>query len=110
MTSTLQHPFQTRPNRTLVALSIPVIVITSYSIHYTKLYENFLSRQTRLFYNYRPSPEHNKGPNNKNIYSILEGTDGNLWLGTKAGLNYFDRKKNSFHYYQHDPGDRNNFV
>ncbi len=37
---------------------------------------------------------------------MTEDKDGNLWIGTDGGgLNFFDRKKNEFTSYQHDPNN-----
>ena len=33
---------------------------------------------------------------NNRINAIVEGADGNLWIGTNNGLNYFNKKTNSF--------------
>ncbi len=39
------------------------------------------------------------------VYTIHEEPDGDLWLGTLRGLDYFDRESNTFTHYLHDPED-----
>jgi len=42
------------------------------------------------------------------IFSIMEGQDGSLWLGTlNGGLGKFDRQTEEFTFYQNDPNDPN---
>lgn len=52
---------------------------------------------------YRPTGEMNEisGPI---VSNVVEDSIGNLWICTDgAGLNYFDRQKNSFTHFKHDP-------
>lgn len=55
-----------------------------------------------------------KGPINNHINNIYEDKAGNLWVSTLKGLNKFDRKKETFVTYRHDPKDSlslsHNFV
>lgn len=46
---------------------------------------------------YRNDPSSTQTISNDNIFDVAEDTAGNLWISTYGGgLNYFDRKKNSF--------------
>ena len=40
---------------------------------------------------------------NRIVLCLLEDTEGNLWAGTRAGLNRFDRARGCFRRYFHDP-------
>src|SRR5689334_7852902 len=45
---------------------------------------------------------------NDYIQDMIEGKDGSLWIATRGGgLNKFDREKNRFISYKHDPKNKN---
>jgi signal transduction histidine kinase/ligand-binding sensor domain-containing protein len=62
-----------------------------------------------VFRLYRSSPEAELatgGPSGNVIWSIWEGRDGVLWIGTfGGGLNRFDRQNGEWTQYRHDPSD-----
>jgi ligand-binding sensor domain-containing protein len=42
------------------------------------------------------------------VNTFAEDSQGNLWIGTNGGgLFYFDRQKNIFKSYKHNPSDNN---
>lgn len=48
-----------------------------------------------------------KSINNNIIRNFLEDEQGNLWIATDGGgLNYFDRSRNDFRFFRHDPLDK----
>jgi signal transduction histidine kinase/ligand-binding sensor domain-containing protein/DNA-binding response OmpR family regulator len=47
------------------------------------------------------------GISSNNIKSMVHDEDGNLWIGTYYGLNFFDAEKETFSSYFHDPLDAN---
>src|SRR5690606_11995638 len=48
------------------------------------------------------------------VYTIYEDKQHNLWIGTRDGLDLFDRENEKFIHFQHDPAKdsslSNNFV
>lgn len=51
-----------------------------------------------------------KGISNKNISSIIEDAEGNLWIGTLYGLSKYDKENNQFYtYYAYDGIGGNQF-
>ncbi len=42
-----------------------------------------------------------------NIKDLFPDADGNLWIGTHEGLNFFNRKTNTFNRFFHDPNNAN---
>lgn len=44
------------------------------------------------------------------VTSFCEDSTGNLWIGTRSGLNYFNRKEERFIRYLHDPNDPNTIA
>ena len=41
------------------------------------------------------------------IWSLADGPDGGLWIGSQRGLRRFDRDSETFEHYRHDPEDPN---
>jgi len=50
------------------------------------------------------------GLSHNNIKSLNADKQGNLWIGTYNGLNYFDRKSNSFTQYFHETDNSNSIT
>jgi len=48
--------------------------------------------------------------NIKQIRSFWEDDHGNIWLGTENGLIRYDRRKNRYKYYRHEPDNPNSLV
>lgn len=62
---------------------------------------NRFDRQTKTFTHYRKGP----GSLNSNyVAALAEDKEGNLWIGTEAGINVRDKKTGVFHYYTHNSG------
>jgi serine phosphatase RsbU (regulator of sigma subunit)/ligand-binding sensor domain-containing protein len=78
---------------------------------------NKIDRKTGTFTHYRHDPKKPNSLSNDNVWCIYEsrqalpspqgmGRDGTLWVGTfGGGLNRFDRDKEAFKHYRHDPND-----
>jgi signal transduction histidine kinase/streptogramin lyase len=41
---------------------------------------------------------------------MLEDHDGVFWIGTRGGLDRFDRSSGQWHHYRHDPNDPNSLI
>ncbi|MBX7043346.1 MAG: hypothetical protein K1X85_10640 [Ignavibacteria bacterium] len=54
---------------------------------------------------FRQSATDERGLSNDTVYDILSDEYGNLWIGTSGGLNYYDKKRNSFRSFRSDPDD-----
>ncbi len=70
-------------------------------------YGNGLDRfdyRTETFTHYQSSKNKNSISNNK-IMQILEDSEGYLWIATEYGLNRFDRDKEIFKQFLHNPND-----
>ena len=66
-----------------------------------------LNTKTNTFFDYK---KENGKVNNNNITSIVEDIYGNLWIGTKQGLNYIDTKKKTTKLYTEAEGLANASV
>jgi signal transduction histidine kinase/ligand-binding sensor domain-containing protein/DNA-binding response OmpR family regulator len=56
---------------------------------------------------YRNIPYFDNSISHNKVQCVLEDPDGNLWIGTDGGgLNYFNRKNNSFRSYRYDPSGK----
>lgn len=62
------------------------------------------------FVTYKPDIRDSSSISSKLVYCIVEDPSGGLWVGTKYGLNFFDRKKETFHRYFHEPGNDNSLL
>ena len=72
---------------------------------------NLLSRDRKSFRRYQNDVRNKESLSHDKIQSILEDDDGNLWIGTVGGgLNYFDRKKQTFTAYTEKDGLASNVV
>ena len=47
---------------------------------------------------------------NNFVYSICEDKNGNIWVGTKNGLNFLDYTSNQFTNFFHDPNKINSIA
>ena len=52
---------------------------------------------------YKKNVDTAKSLSKDEVTAIFEDRNGTLWIGTMAGLDKFDRKRNIFSHYQHDP-------
>jgi diguanylate cyclase (GGDEF)-like protein len=59
-------------------------------------------RMTALF---RHDPESPSTLASDNVRTILQDTNGHLWIGTEAGLDLLDRATGQFTHYHHEEGD-----
>ncbi|NIT61903.1 MAG: hypothetical protein GWN00_38605, partial [Aliifodinibius sp.] len=57
------------------------------------------------FIHYRYAPGDPASLSNDVVQSIYEDQNRDLWIGTDEGLNKFDRSKEEFIRFQHDPAD-----
>jgi ligand-binding sensor domain-containing protein/serine phosphatase RsbU (regulator of sigma subunit) len=62
-------------------------------------------RENERFTVYAARPGDKTSLSNNNIWSILEGRRGTLWIGTNEGLNMFVPIKNNFSHYKNDPNN-----
>ncbi len=73
---------------------------------------NKLERKTGRFTHYRHDPQNPNSLSNDNVWAIHEsrggGSAGELWVGTLGGgLDKFDRRRETFAHYCHDPANAN---
>ncbi|HEX3164909.1 MAG TPA: two-component regulator propeller domain-containing protein, partial [Chitinophagaceae bacterium] len=68
-----------------------------------------LNTITRSVSKYTFKPNANSISDN-NLTCLLPDEKGNLWIGTRGGLNYFDRSKNKFFHYSTSNGLSHNSV
>ena len=66
---------------------------------------NYVDRESKKVITYTAGGKNNLS--NNNIKSMDADAVGNLWIATYNGLNFFDRKKNSFVQYFHDDNNVN---
>ena len=59
-------------------------------------------KKTNQFINYTHLPGTRGTISNNNIWKITEDADHNLWIGTENGLNFFDRKTQTFTIFKND--------
>ena len=57
------------------------------------------------FFHYTHNPGDPKSLSNNYVTAIAEDQDGNLWIGTKMGINQLDPKTNRFFHYKHTRRD-----
>ena len=60
-----------------------------------------------IFFLYEHDMHDSTTISNNFVTSIYEDTKGNLWVGTRFGLNYFNRENDRFIHYYHNPADTN---
>ena len=77
-------------------------VITSYSIHYTKLYDYIEGDSWDNGYFERWTVE--DGLSNNSIKEIIEDDEGDLWIGTNKGLIRFNHKERTIRNYNYKDG------
>jgi signal transduction histidine kinase/ligand-binding sensor domain-containing protein/DNA-binding response OmpR family regulator len=72
---------------------------------------NYLESDRKHFKRYQNRPQDKSSLSNNKVQNILEEENGNLWIGTRGGgLNYFDRKKQTFKSYTEQEGLASNVV
>ncbi len=75
---------------------------------------NRFDRITERFTRYRHDPANPHGLSHNNIAALVEdhvNAEAGLWIGTTGGgLNWFDRKTERFHHYQHDTANVNSLC
>lgn len=59
---------------------------------------------------YKNNPLDPASISNNYINKVSEGKDGNLWLATNGGLNFFDRRKEVFKRFTHDANNSNSIC
>lgn len=55
------------------------------------------------FVRYKHEPDNPNSLSHDRVWNILEGSNGELWLGTNRGLNNLNPKTGVFKHYKHDP-------
>jgi len=55
------------------------------------------------FRRYQNDPQNSSSLSSNDVLSIYENRSGGMWLGTRAGVNRFERAPTPFQHYQHDP-------
>ncbi|MCJ8322147.1 MAG: ATP-binding protein, partial [Colwellia sp.] len=68
---------------------------------------NHFNPKTQKFTHYRHQPGDANSLSDDNIMSLLEDSQGNLWVGTGGGLNQFNPKTQQFTHYRNQAGDVN---
>lgn len=53
------------------------------------------------FTHYKSDTGSSNSLSNNNVWAVLEDDDKNLWIATEQGLNYFNKKENSFTVFRH---------
>jgi len=69
---------------------------------------NLFNRNTGKFKHYKvhyPNPDSGSGISSNSVSTIVEGSNGRLWIGTYNGLNYFVRDKQKFVHFFHKAND-----
>lgn len=67
-------------------------------------------REKETFKPYTVDDKNPKSISSNAVRSIIEDDEGYLWLGTRYGLNKFDKNKEEFIYYTEEDGLSNNFI
>lgn len=67
-------------------------------------------RENNRFILFKHNPKDPNSISSDGVQSIYEDRSGNLWLGTKGGLNKFDAKRDKFHNYTVKDGLPNNVI
>lgn len=62
------------------------------------------------FVTYKPDIRDSSSISSKLVYCAVEDPAGGLWVGTKHGLNFFDREKEAFERFQRPPVDTQNVL
>ncbi|MEM7369528.1 MAG: two-component regulator propeller domain-containing protein [Bacteroidota bacterium] len=57
------------------------------------------------FVSYRPELGDSSSISSKYVYCMTGAPKGGLWIGTKKGLNYFDKNSGTFQRFLHEPGN-----
>jgi signal transduction histidine kinase/CheY-like chemotaxis protein/ligand-binding sensor domain-containing protein len=69
------------------------------------------NKETQSYYNFPANTLDSRGTSSGNVFDIVEDKEGNWWIGAiGGGLNYYNRKKNTFTYYQPNPSDVNSIA
>ncbi|MFH2001346.1 MAG: two-component regulator propeller domain-containing protein, partial [Planctomycetota bacterium] len=66
---------------------------------------NRLNVETSRFTRYGPDPNNPDNLNDDIVNAVYVDHNGDVWVGTKNGLNLFDRSKNGFIVYKNDSND-----
>lgn len=59
------------------------------------------------FVHYKHDPYNPNSLSNNRVWNILEDDNGDLWIGTNAGLNKLNTKTGSFSHYKYNPNNPN---
>ena len=68
------------------------------------------NRNTDMFDNYMFDPKNPKSISCNSVYSICEGNNGSMWIGTYGGLNKFNPNTKEFIRYTHDVKNKNSII
>ncbi|MEO6685846.1 MAG: two-component regulator propeller domain-containing protein, partial [Dyadobacter sp.] len=72
---------------------------------------NYLDADRKHFKRFQNRPNDKSSLSNNKIQTIFEAGNGDLWIGTRGGgLNYFDRKKQTFKAFTEEDGLASNVV
>lgn len=66
-----------------------------------------LEGKTFKIFNYSKNDMEENSLTNNIVQAINEDQLGNLWIGTENGLDFFNRKNNSFIHFKHNPNNEN---
>lgn len=69
-----------------------------------------VDRQASAFHNYKHSQYDDNTLTNGGVLSVAEDEQGNLWIGTGFGLNFFDRQRQTFTHYLSELGNPNSLA
>ncbi len=71
---------------------------------------NRLDPRTGRFSHFRHRPGDPATLSHDSVYGMVEGPEGDLWVGTQIGLNRIDRETGDVTRYMHDPGDESSLA
>jgi signal transduction histidine kinase/CheY-like chemotaxis protein/ligand-binding sensor domain-containing protein/AraC-like DNA-binding protein len=106
------HRYQADSHNTNAITSTPFVLFKDknhgiWIIHFVKGI-SYIGHSTKNFRNFMDRTDDPKGLNDSYIQYFLERPDGNIWFATAhEGLCLWDRKRNTFEQFRHDPNNPN---